>query len=257
MNKTTFQRGYSQQYDFFYEDKNYFAECEMLEKVFKKFCTDKIVNVLDLGCGTGNHAFILAENGYEVVGVDRSTEMLEQAYRKKALRPELNLSFIESNIADLHLEKNFDIVLMMFAVLGYQTTNEDILVALKSVKEHLKPGGLFIFDCWYGPAVLTIRPNDRVKVIKLPGEKLIRSASGNLNTNHNLCKVIYNIWRIQGDKLVSEVEEIHMMRYFFKTELELFFDIVGLELIQLSSFEDFSSPSSEKTWNILGVARSI
>ena len=53
---------------------------------------------------------------------------------------------------------------MMFAVLGYQHTNADVLDALATARAHLDVGGLFAFDVWYGPAVLSERPSERVKV---------------------------------------------------------------------------------------------
>ena len=59
----------------------------------------------------------------------------------------------------------FDAALMMFAVLGYQVENDDVLAALRTARRHLEPGGLFIFDVWYGPAVLHQRPSERVKII--------------------------------------------------------------------------------------------
>jgi hypothetical protein len=51
---------------------------------------------------------------------------------------------------------------MMFAVLGYQGENDDVLAALKTAHRHARPGGLFLFDVWYGPAVLHERPSQRV-----------------------------------------------------------------------------------------------
>ena len=46
----------------------------------------------------------------------------------------------------------------MFAVIGYQTSNDELFAALQTVRRHLKPKGLFICDFWYGPAVLKQRP---------------------------------------------------------------------------------------------------
>jgi ubiquinone/menaquinone biosynthesis C-methylase UbiE len=51
----------------------------LIDKIFRTYGNDSISTVLDLGCGTGNHAFPLAGRGYEVVGVDCSENMLTQA----------------------------------------------------------------------------------------------------------------------------------------------------------------------------------
>ena len=255
MNEQTFLNEYSSEYDLLYKDKDYLEEVRRIEKVFKQYSSIEVKSILDLGCGTGTHALILAKHGYEVWGVDRSSAMVLQANLKKAEYPALPITFLESEIVDLKLDRKFDAVLMMFAVLGYHNSNQQILGALRKVKEHLKPGGLFIFDVWYGPAVLAIRPSDRVKVIAISDGELIRYASGSLDINSNLCQVNYQLWRVEGNKVVSRATESHMMRYFFRPELENFMDQADLELVQLSSFEDLDLDSSLNTWNVLGAAQ--
>jgi len=54
----------------------------------------------------------------------------------------------------------------MFAVMGYQIANEDIMSAFKTASKHLEKNGLFIFDAWFGPAVLSQKPSERFKVIE-------------------------------------------------------------------------------------------
>lgn len=172
MNEKVFDKIYSDQYDLLYGGKNYEAECDLLEEVFKCYADNKVQSILDLGCGTGNHAIPLVQRGYEVTGVDLSEDMLIHA-RKKT--DHLNLVtdvhqpipvFLQGDLRSLNLNQTFDVVLMMFAVLGYQYSNADVLEALKTARQHLRKGGLLIFDIWYGPAVLAIRPSDRVKFLR-------------------------------------------------------------------------------------------
>ncbi len=111
---------------------------------------------------------------------------------------------------------------MMFAVLGYQLTNEDILASLKTVRRHLEPGGLFIGDVWYGPAVLAIRPSDKIKTIPTDDGKVIRLASGKLDIYNHLATVNYHVLHLRGQRILNESEEAHQMRYFFPQELALF-----------------------------------
>ena len=79
---------YADSYDLFYQDKDYAEETRQIESIFKTYNTT-VHSILDLGCGTGNHAFPLAQRGYEVVGVDRSAHMLARA-RSKLLKTDLN-----------------------------------------------------------------------------------------------------------------------------------------------------------------------
>jgi len=254
-----FGKGYADSYDLFYADKNYEAECDMIEEVFKKYGDGPIKSILDLGCGTGNHAISLAKRGYEVTGIDISPDMLKIA-RKKVfnLQPStFNFQpiFLEGDIRSLDLGKKFDAVLMMFAVLGYQTTNKDVFAALHTVRRHLNPGGLFICDVWYGPAVLTIRPSERVKVIPTTEGKIIRVTSGSLDTFRHTCEVKYHVWEINGKQVVNESEEKHVMRYFFPQELNFFMNQASFQILNITPFGVLDKIPNEDNWTILSVAR--
>jgi SAM-dependent methyltransferase len=257
MSDPVFNQGYADQYDLLYGDKDYEAECDLLEQAFKKYGTG-VKNILDLGCGTGNHSIPLAKRGYKAHGVDLSENMLAHAV-EKVQRETIKYSpvFSQGDIRNVNLGQRFDAVLMMFAVLGYQLSNDDVLASLHTVRKHLKPGGLFIFDVWYGPAVLAIRPSDRIKVTPTPDGKVIRAAFGSLDINHQLAKIDYKIWRLSGDRLVSETEESHTMRFFFTMELSLFLSECGLKLESLTAFPSLDKPVDEATWNVLACAISI
>jgi SAM-dependent methyltransferase len=248
---------YADTYDLLYHDKDYGAECNVIESIFRPY-DNTIRSVLDLGCGTGNHAFPLAQRGYEVVGVDRSTDMLAHA-RRKLVNAENDgrLVFQQGDIRAVNLKRNFDAVLMMFAVLGYQLDNTEVLSALKTARRHLRSGGIFIFDVWYGPAVLHQRPSERVKVIPSPEGQILRVASGELDVRRHLCTVHFRVWRLAGGRLVAETEESHPMRYFFPLELNLFLEFSGFTPIRLGAFPEFDKDPDETSWNVLGLARAV
>jgi SAM-dependent methyltransferase len=247
-----FGADYAAAYDALYEDKDYAAECDLVERVFQRFGGGRIERVLDLGCGTGGHAVPLAQRGYVAVGVDRSPGMLERAReRGSAARFELG------DVRELHLGETFDAVLMMFAVLGYQVTNSDAQAALHVARRHLSAGGLFFADLWYGPAVLAQRPAERVKVIETPRGQVIRAARGELQTLRNVCTVAYHLWRIEDGRVCAESDERHAMRYFFAPELELLLARAGFELTRLGAFPDLETEPSEATWNVAFVARAV
>ena len=99
--------------------------------------------VLDVGCGTGNAAFLIAcrvgLNG-EVVGIDLSEKMLEKGRRKLAKTGARNVTFFRANAEDLPFpDKSFDKV-TFFAVL-HEMNHEGRLNTLKKVCRVLKPGG--------------------------------------------------------------------------------------------------------------------
>jgi SAM-dependent methyltransferase len=256
MTNKVFGKEYADQYDTFYHDKDYEAECDLIEEVFRRYADKPVKSILDLGCGTGNHAIPLARRGYQVTGVDRSSEMVEHAKAKlqsQTLPSQLQPQFLEGDVRSLDLGNTFDAVLMMFAVLGYQLTNDDVLAGLRTVRRHLRPGGLFVCDVWYGPAVLATRPSDRVKVVKTPDGKVIRVASGTLDVYQHTANVHYQTWEITGQQVVSETEETHQMRYFFPQELTFLMAQAEIKLLNISNFNDLKKPPTEETWNCLAV----
>jgi SAM-dependent methyltransferase len=248
---TVFGEDYAAAYDELYRDKDYAAECDLIEAVFRSNAMSPVKRVLDLGCGTGSHAIRLEERGYTVVGVDRSDDMLALARQRSHA-----VQFSQADITSVDVGQTFDAVLMMFAVLGYLTDNSDISAALATARRHLMPGGLLLADVWYGPAVLGQRPSERVKVIDTPsGGRVIRAASSELDTRRDRCTVHYHLWRLDGGKLTAEVREAHPMRYFFEPELQMFLSDAGFGLLRIGGFPELDEEPSERTWNVAFVAR--
>jgi len=112
---------YAQFYDALYQDKDYEAECDFLEAIFKQHAKGSINNILDLGCGTGSHIIPLAQQGYLVTGVDQSENMLSAAQIKANARcSTINKpAFHQADIWDFNLHQSFDAVISMFAVISY------------------------------------------------------------------------------------------------------------------------------------------
>jgi len=244
-------------YNLLYSDKDYSGECDLIGRLFHQY-GNSISSVLDLGCGTGNHAFPISRQGYEVVGVERSENMLAVAQQKLSREHgEDRIGFRQGDIRNIRLERSFDSALMMFAVLGYQIENADVLAALRTARAHLQPGGLLIFDVWYGPAVLRERPSDRIKITCTEEERVLRVASGELRVAQQLCTVRYHILRLAGERLLAETQETHVMRFFFPMELDLLLASSAFTPIRVGAFPQFDREPDETTWNILVVARAV
>ncbi|HEX8474373.1 MAG TPA: class I SAM-dependent methyltransferase [Pyrinomonadaceae bacterium] len=249
---------YTDSYDLLYRDKDYVAECDSIERIFQTYGDGAIQRLLDLGCGTGGHALRLCERGYEVVGVDRSEGMLAHA-RNKARDSvcDNRVSFQQGDIRNVNLDCEFDAAVMMFAVLGYQLENADVMSALKTARRHLRAGGLFLFDVWYGPAVLGERPSERVKVIPTAGGQILRVASGELDERRHLCTVRYEVWQIEEGQSLRHTQETHRMRYFFPLELEHLLECAGFAPLRLGAFSNFECEPDETTWNVMCAARAV
>ncbi|HEY5483850.1 MAG TPA: class I SAM-dependent methyltransferase [Propionibacteriaceae bacterium] len=250
---SVFGADYAASYDALYADKDYDAECDLLEGIFRE-SGRPVATVLDLGCGTGAHAVRLALRGYDVVGVDVSDGMLDAARRRAEHAGSSTVSFVHGDIRALGLDRRFDAVICMFAVLGYQTTDEDVAKALDTVRLHLAPGGLFVFDVWYGPAVEATGPSARVKVVAVGDGELERQASAVLQADAHLCTVSYWLTRRRPGLPEVTTNETHRMRYFFRNELGQFLEAAGLRLVGLLPLPDTSAPLDSSSWNVLGTA---
>ena len=109
------------------------------------FCIDlarDARSVLDLGCGTGELAAILAE-GRDVVGADPAAAMLDVARRRPGGG---KVEWVEADARDMRLGRTFDLVLLTGHAFQTLLTRADRLAALKTIAAHLSSGGPFIFD---------------------------------------------------------------------------------------------------------------
>lgn len=251
-----FGQMYAPLYDAFYSEKNYDAETELLTQIFRRYARQSVKTVLDLGCGTGNHSLRLAARGYEVTGMDRSKEMLAIADQKASAQA-LKLRFRHNDIRSFDLGETFDAVLMMFAVLGYQAGDADILSALRTARHHLPRGGLLICDVWYGPAVRAQGTQERSRTVRSNGQTWKRISSGQLEVQHNLCHVQIHLQQMQGDAVVTQVKETHTVRYLFPEEIERFLEHSEFQLLRLGEFPTFDCQPNENTWNVLAVATAV
>jgi len=247
---------YANEYDKLYGDKDYQAECDLIEQTFHRFAKGEVRSIIDFGCGTGNHSILLAHRGYRVTGLDLSAEMLRIA-RRKAAEANVDLTWVEGDIRNAQVPGSFDAGLFMFSVLGYLLPNEHVMAALANARRHIRTGGLLVFDVWYGPAVLSIGPSDRAKVVPTSGGRLIRIVTPHLNVRQHICEVHYHLWLLNGDRVVAESEEMHPVRYFFPMELELMLSQSGFALTLLSAFPTLDGPADETTWNAIGVAVAV
>ena len=247
---------YASFYDALYREKDYPGECDVLERIFERFGSSPVRRVLDLGCGTGGHAVILASRGYSVTGVDRSASMLAVA-QDKTYRIGLNICFEQGDIRSWRSDDTWDAAIAMFAVLSYQVSHEDVAAAIATARRHLNPGGLFVFDVWFGPGVLTDPPGDRIKEAQDGDHEIIRCASSTLDIVSQTVDVHYLVIHLSDNGKVERVRETHPMRFFFPNELDLLLKSGGFRLRHLSPFGQIEEPVRRNTWNVAVICEAL
>lgn len=256
---TVFNDHYSASYDSFYAGKDYRNESKFVCDQFAKYGLQSLDKkfILDLGCGTGGHLLPLLEKGASVCGVDLSGAMLNHA-QSKLTKNQIDsgrYSLLNSSVSDFKSAQTFDAAIMMFAVLGYLGSNQQIINSLKNVKSHLKPDGLFFCDFWYGPAVLSEKPSDRVKIFNIDGRKIVRAVNTSLDVNQSRADVKIELLTVEPDKSLKESVEVHSMRYFFESELNTLFEVAGFEVLKFGDFLNSEAQPTINSWNAFLVAR--
>jgi len=247
---------YSQYYDAIYKEKDYKSEVDFIENVITKFSKVKGKKILSLGCGTCSHDILLAKRGFKITGVDQSESMLKIAKEKinsNNLEDKINL--VKSDITNIKIKDVYDIVMAMFNVIGYQTTNIAINKTLANANRLLKKNGLLFFDCWYGPAVINDKPTDRIKEISTEATKTIRLTQSALNVNLNVININFHVLEINKNIITSEANETHTMRYWTLPELEYIANNNGFEILKICQYMDLNNEPDEKTWNIFIIAK--
>ncbi|MCA2846809.1 MAG: class I SAM-dependent methyltransferase [Pseudanabaena sp. M135S2SP2A07QC] len=245
---------YARYYDLLYRDKDYIGEAKFIHDLIQTHAPES-KNILELGCGTGNHATLLAQESYVVHGIDVSYEMLQIANERISQSLASKLTFTHGDIRQVRLNQKFDVVISLFHVISYQTTNQDLLAAFATAKAHLKPNGIFIFDVWYGPAVLTTPPEVRVKRLEDKTVQITRIAEPVIYPNENLVDVNYYIFiKDKKNNTITELQETHKMRYLFKPEIEMLIENSGLKIKSCQEWLTNENANFD-TWNVYFLAK--
>lgn len=238
---------YSAYYDLLYREKDYAGEAAYIAALIRA-AHPSARTVMDLGCGTGRHAGLLQNLGYDICGMDMSATMLEEARRTQPA-----ITFHQGDARTFRLDQTFDVVVSLFHVASYQTSNQDFAAYLETARSLLAPGGVFIFDFWYGPAVLTDPPAVRVKRLEDDQLKVLRIAEPHHDTLRNTVDVRYQV-QIETAAGSRQFSESHLMRYFFVPEIELFLKNSGLKLDKLMAWQEERLPTSAD-WGACAIAR--
>lgn len=247
---------WAEYYDIYYADKNYKIEVDFLLSLASKYGQGNPKSILDIGCGTGGHLIFLCKKGIKVKGFDLSEKMIKLAKQKIAKAGfGANAKVDVGNAVSYRCRKKYDLVISMFSVMGYLTSNEEFLAGLKTARVHLNERGLFIFDVWFGPAVLNNLPETRIQEFTIKGLKTFRLVRPKLDVLHQVVIIDYDILTFDGKMLAKKVRERHRMRYFFAQELKFILENAGFCLLKICPFLNSSINPSIDDWNISVVAK--
>lgn len=133
-------------YDTFMDETPYGEWCAFLVDILKEFGIEREL-VLELGCGTGSLTELLADAGFDMIGVDNSEEMLNIAMEKRERADrETDILYLCQDMREFELYGTVKAVVSVCDSLNYLLTEEDLLTTFRLVNNYLDPHGIFIFD---------------------------------------------------------------------------------------------------------------
>jgi len=249
-NKMVFSE-YSDFYDLYYADKDYAAEVDFVLELAARF-GNAPKTLLDMGCGTGRHLEEFVKRGLKCDGFDLSSEMLSHA-RERLEGTEVGLT--QGSLTDFENGKQYDMVVSMFAVMGYLIENSQLAAGLETARKHLKEGGIFIFDGWFGPAVLSQRPEKRRHEYKNGQDTIVREVTPHLDPIRQTVTVHYDVSEQRNGGIVRKIEETHTMRFMFVQEMKFALETADLRFVHCCPFLEPNCELTTGTWNVTFVSR--
>ena len=244
-------------YDLFYSNKDYEVESDFIHQLILETNGSEPSELLELACGTGNHAFCLEKKGYSILATDSSNGMIDQA-KIKAKDRSSNVQFEMMDMRDIaDIPRKFDVILCLFDSIGYLISNDNIKTVLKNVYDKLNDSGIFIFEFWHAAAMLRSYDPVRVKRWKLEDSEVLRISETSIDYKSQSCDVCYSIYRTYKDGTYSYLQETQTNRFFLLQEMNNFLENAHFKIISNLAGYNKSGIIDENTWHILTVAQKI
>ncbi len=203
--------------------------------------------VCDIGCGSGTITLALAELGYDMIGIDGSEEMLNEALEKKYVSPTgCNALFLQQQLPEFELFGTVDVIISTLDTVNYITDKNQLDRLFYWLRNYLNPNGILIFD------INTLHKYQNI----LDGHCAIYEDNDVFLTwrshfKNSLCNHQITVFKEVGDAY-NRFDEEQFQCYHSPDELERLFSKYGFKLLKVN--DDYSnSEPSDKTQRITYV----
>ncbi|SCP98315.1 class I SAM-dependent DNA methyltransferase [Anaerobium acetethylicum] len=231
-------------YDMFMDNIPYTEWAEYVAGLLKEYGVEEGL-VLDLGCGTGSLTQILADKGYDMIGIDNSEDMLGIAMEKREETGQ-DILYLLQDMREFELYGTVKAVISICDSMNYILESDDLKEVFRLVNNYLDPGGVFIFDL-----------NTVYKYSKILGDSTIaenREESSFIWENYyyeDECINEYNLSLfIREGELYRKYEEMHYQRAYELEEIRRLIEEAGMEFI--TAYDAFTRnaprPDSERIY---------
>lgn len=247
--------GFAEVYDTFMDNVPYEQWGERIRKILsEKGVEDGLV--LDLGCGTGTMAELLAGYGYDMIGVDNSGEMLELAMEKR-MKSGFDILYLQQDMTEFELYGTVRAVISICDSVNYITEPEELCQVFRLVNNYLDPEGIFLFDF-----------NTEYKYREILGDTTIAEERGECSfiwENYYYEEEHINEYDLtlfvrdeeasgEGCELFRKYQETHFQRGYTLDEIRQLLEEAGLVFLEAFDADTEEAPG-EESGRICVIAR--
>jgi SAM-dependent methyltransferase len=192
---------------------------------------------VDLACGTGSVALLLAQKGLCVTAVDMSEDMLCVG-AQKAQELENRPMFVCQPLQELKLPRGVDLAVCALDSIDYITDPADCCEAIRRVYKALNPGGCFIFDV-----------NTPEKLKAMDGQVFLDEDDdvycvwrGEFDEDANICTYAMDLFQREGERWYRSYEE-HREYAYSSRQLTDYLKAAGFTSIRVYADRKIEAPA--------------
>lgn len=251
MGVNSYQGLHAEHYDLVYGDKPYEQEARF---VHAELTAAGVApgRLLDVACGTGRHALHLRDLGWDVAGVDLNPVLIEGARARTQGRGDFHVGDMRS--LDVP-GRPFDALTCLFDAVGYALTNEGVIAALSSMRDHLADGGAAAIEFLHAPAMLRGARELGVRSWPLPeGGELLRISRTRLDEIEGTMHVSYDVVELGADGAYRRTHEEQANRFFSVPEMSALLDAAGLVPDRFVAAYTADPAVTAETFHVMAVA---
>lgn len=228
--------GFAKVYDFLMRDVDYDGWVDYLEEIFKKNEFNP-KTVIEIACGTGNITNELAKRGYDIVGIDKSIEMLAFA-KNKADDLGIDVKYLHQDMKKLDYNRSVDSVLCLCDGINYILQKKELISVLKKVYSLLKDAGFFIFDISSHHKLSKILGNN---IYAENFEDVSYIWENYFDYEKNICELDLTIFK-RKDRLFERYQEYHYQKAYKAEEIFDALEEAGFK--NISCYKSFTFENS-------------
>lgn len=234
-------KNFASDYDNLIYDVDYEKIVDFINRSISK---NKIIgnNLLEVGSGTGNITSLL--NGYNIVAIEKSYEMVLVAQEKLGYKR--NIRFVNTDIVNLEIARKFNVVVSVLDVFNYITNIEDIKKTFENIYNHMQPNSIFIFDInseykikdYIGNNTFSDETDDRLYIWQ-----------GNYNQKTEINDYSIIFFRNIEENIYERYDELHSQRAYSVDFIKNLLLDIGFRSIK--TFDDYTDKDiNDKTMRI-------